>query len=718
MSIEIKLVRFLLLAAMSLGVPMCRAQGAPSHLHYPVAPRQPVVDTYHGVKVADDYQWLEDSAKPETLAWVAQQNQFTRAALDAVAGREWVQERVRSLVMSNSRSYSLLGFKGGVWFAMKSEPPKQQDFLVTLASPDKPQSEKVVIDPNAMAADGSIAIDWAVPSPDGRLVAVSMSRNGSEDGSLHVFDVATSQQVEPEIPRVQYPTAGGSVAWRPDSKSFYYTRFPAPGERAEADLHFYQQIYLHRIGEPAAKDHYILGKRFARIAEIHLESADTGEQVAVVKNGDGGEASVYLQSRGVWKPVALDSDGMKDALFGEDGWLYLLSRKNAPRGKVLRVSLGAPMLARAQTVLAEGEGTIQNMAVAGGRLLVSSVLGGPSDLAVIDLGTRARSAIELPAVSSVDSLVKGERGEVMALVQSYTAPPAWYRITPANTIDKTALAMTSDADYADTEVLRDHAVSKDGTRVPLSIIRRKGTKLDGNNPTILYGYGGYGVSETPYFSTGRRVWLDQGGVYVLANVRGGGEFGEAWHLEGNLTKKQNVFDDFVASAEHLIARGYTSPRKLAIQGGSNGGLLMGAALTQRPDLFSAVHSTVGIYDMLRVELDPNGAFNVTEFGTVKNKAQFDALYAYSPFHHVRDGTSYPAVLMTTGDNDGRVNPAHSRKMVARLQAANPDGSPILLRTSTASGHGIGSSLNEVIDERTDTFCFLFDQLSVEIKAPR
>ena len=719
MSIEIKLVlRFLLVAAAALPVSICRAQSADSHAPYPPAPRQTVVDTYHGVKVTDDYQWLEDSAKPETKAWVAQQNQLSRAALDAVPGREWVQKRVRSLVMSNSKSYNILGLKGSTWFAMKSEPPKQQEFLVTLASPDKPASEKVVIDPNTMAADGSIAIDWAVPSPDGRLVAVSMSKNGSEDGSLHVFNVATGQQVEAEIPRVQYPTAGGSMAWRPDGKSFYYTRFPAPGERAEADLHFYQQIYLHRIGQPAAKDRYILGKDFPRIAEIQLEGARTGEQVAVVKNGDGGEASVYLQSRGLWKPVATDSDGVKDALFGEDGWLYLLPRKSAPRGKVLRVSLRTPVLAKAQTVLAEGDATIQNMAVSSGRLLVSSLLGGPSNLAVIDLKTLARSAIELPPVSSVDRLVKGSQGEVMASIQSYTAPPAWYRITPANMIQKTALAMTSDADYGDTEVLRDHAVSKDGTRVPLNIVRRKGTQLDGSNPTILYAYGGYGVSETPYFSTGRRVWLDQGGVFVLANIRGGGEFGDAWHLAGNLTKKQNVFDDFIASAEHLIAKGYTSPNKLAIQGGSNGGLLMGAALTQRPELFRAVHSAVGIYDMLRVELDPNGAFNVTEFGTVKDKPQFDALYAYSPFHHVSEGTAYPAVLMTTGDNDGRVNPAHSRKMAARLQAANPNGRPILLRASAASGHGMGSSLNEVIDERTDTFCFLFEQLGVEIQAPK
>jgi prolyl oligopeptidase len=263
--------------------------------------------------------------------------------------------------------------------------------------------------------------------------------------------------------------------------------------------------------------------------------------------------------------------------------------------------------------------------------------------------------------------------------------------------------------------VREFATSKDGTKVPLNILRRKGAKLDGSNPTVLYGYGGYGVSETPYFNAARRVWLERGGVLVFANIRGGGEYGEAWHLAGNLTRKQTVFDDFIASAEYLIQRGYTQPGKLAIRGGSNGGLLMGAVLTQRPELFRAVASSVGIYDMLRVELDPNGAFNVTEFGTVKDKAQFEALQAYSPFHHVKDGTDYPAVLMMTGDHDGRVNPAHSRKMIARLQAADPAGKPILLRTSGKAGHGIGTALSETIEQITDEYAFLLHELGVPVE---
>src|SRR5205814_1697822 len=289
---------------------------------------------------------------------------------------------------------------------------------------------------------------------------------------------------------------------------------------------------------------------------------------------------------------------------------------------------------------------------------------------------------------------------------------AWFYLTGNAPPKKTALVDSSPVSFADIEVSREMATSKDGTKVPLNIIRKKGTKLDGNNPTLLYGYGGYGVSMQPGFDFTRRLWFDRSGVWVVANIRGGGEFGEEWHKAGNLTKKQNAFDDFAAAAEYLIKEKYTRSEKLAIQGGSNGGLLMGALITQRPDLFRAVVSSVGIYDMLRVELAPNGAFNVTEFGTVQNPEQFKALYAYSPYHHVVDGTKYPAVLMMTGANDGRVAPYHSRKMTARLIAANKSENPILLRTSSSAGHGIGTALSERIKQVADIYAFLFAQLGM------
>ena len=321
--------------------------------------------------------------------------------------------------------------------------------------------------------------------------------------------------------------------------------------------------------------------------------------------------------------------------------------------------------------------------------------------------------VPIPEIAAIPELVRHKVDELLFESRSYLESPAWYRFNPSsNEVTRTALYRTPGVDFSDVEVVREFATSKDGTKVPVNIVRRKGTKLDGNNPTILYGYGGYSVSLTPAFSPPLRPLLDRGVVYAIANLRGGGEYGEDWHRAGNLTRKQNAFDDFTAVANHLIQRKYTNPAKLAIEGHSNGGLLMGAALTQHPELYRAVVSYAGLCDMLRVELHPNGAFNVMEYGTVKDLDQFRALYAYSPYHHVVDGTEYPAVLFVTGDNDARVDPANSRKMTARLQASGTKR-PVLLRTSSSSGHGIGTALSETIAQQADVFAFLLDQLGIE-----
>jgi prolyl oligopeptidase len=350
-------------------------------------------------------------------------------------------------------------------------------------------------------------------------------------------------------------------------------------------------------------------------------------------------------------------------------------------------------------------------------LFVSDLLGGPSQIRRFGLDGKGETIIPIPKISAVQEMVALEDGSLLFRSQSYTEPEAWFHYAKEKTEPvKTALRDTSPVSFADIQVTREFTTSKDGTKIPLNIIFRKGMKRDGQNPTLLYGYGGYGLSMSPRFDFTRRLWFDRGGIYVVANIRGGGEFGEDWHKAGNLTKKQNVFDDFATAAEYLIKEKYTRPERLAIQGGSNGGLLMGAMITQHPDLMRAVVSQVGIYDMLRVELAPNGAFNVTEFGSVKNPEQFKALYAYSPYHHVVDGTKYPSILMMTGANDGRVAPYHSRKMVARLDEANKSQNPILLRTSSSAGHGIGTALNERIKQLADTYAFLFAQLGMMGKA--
>jgi prolyl oligopeptidase len=345
------------------------------------------------------------------------------------------------------------------------------------------------------------------------------------------------------------------------------------------------------------------------------------------------------------------------------------------------------------------------------RLFVVEGVGGPQRVRSFDLTGQLREIVPVPPVSAVYQVVaRPDTDTVLFQSASFLEPTAWYRWSGAGAPVKTALSPVWPLDFRDAEVVRQWAVSRDGARLPMSIVRRKGTRLDGGNPTLLTGYGGYGISQTPYFDPGLRVWLDRGGVFALANLRGGGEFGEEWHRAGTLARKQNVFDDFIACAEQLVRAGYTKPERLAIEGGSNGGLLMGAALTQRPDLFRAVVSHAGIYDMLRVELSPNGAFNVPEYGTVRDPAQFKALLAYSPYYRVTDGRRYPAVLLLTGANDPRVDPMQSRKLAARLQAA---GAPLVLqRTSAASGHGFGTSLDERIEAEVDVLAFLFDRLGM------
>lgn len=681
-------------------------------------PKKAVTNEYQGVKVQDDYQWLENDADPAVKTWSDAQNQRTRAYLDNLPDRAAIEKQLTEWYAKSSPSYSALVARPGVLFGLKFQPPKQQQMLVTLASADDLKSEKIVIDPNAIDAKGETAIDWFAPSRDGRYVAASISEGGSEDGTLHIYETATGKALPDSIAHVQCPTAGGSAEWDADGSGIYYTRFPRKGERPEADLNFYQQVYFHKLGTPDSEDSYSIGKEFPRIAEIKLEASRDGKYIlATVANGDGGDFAHYLLGPdGTWKQVTQFSDQIKAARLGRDNALYLLSRADAPRGKILRLPLDKPELTNASVIVSTSDAVIQFMEPTADALYVADLLGGPSQIRRFDLDGQHGMVIPIPKISAVTEMESLNDNSLLFRDVSYTEPAAWFHCTDARKApEKTALVNTTPVSFADIEVTREFATSKDGTKVPLNIVHKKDAKLDGNNPTLLYGYGGYSISMSPNFDFTRRLWFDRGGVYVVANIRGGGEFGEEWHKAGNLTKKQNVFDDFAAAVEHLIKEKWTRPEKLAIQGGSNGGLLMGAMIAQHPELMHAVVSSVGIYDMLRVELAPNGAFNVTEFGTVKDPEQFKALYAYSPYHHIVDGAKYPSILMMTGANDGRVAPYHSRKMVARLDEANKSNNPILLRTSSIAGHGIGTALSERIKQQADMYSFLFAQLGITSK---
>jgi prolyl oligopeptidase len=680
-------------------------------------PKKPVTDEYQGVKVEDDYQWLENDADPAVKSWSDAQNQKTRNYIDKLPDRAGIEKQLTDWFAKTSPSYSGLVSRPGILFALKFQPPKQQPMLITLASADDLKSEKMVLDPNTLDPSGKTAIDWFAPSHDGKYVAISISQGGSEDGTLHIYETATGKALPDSIAHVQYPTAGGSAAWNADGTGIFYTRFPRKGEKPDADLNFFQQVYFHKVGTADSEDTYSIGKDFPRIAEIKLEASRDGKFIlATVANGDGGDFSHYLLGPdGNWKQLTQFSDQIKAARLGRDNALYLLSRADAPRGKILRMPLDNPMLASAAEVVPQTDAVIQSFEPTASELYVADLLGGPSQIRHYDLDGKNGTVVPIPKISAVSEMEALEDNSLLFRDVSYTEPPAWFHLKGNATPVKTALINTTPVSFADIEVTREFATSKDGTKIPLNIVRKRGTKQDGNNPALLYGYGGYGISMQPNFDFTRRVWFDRGGVYVVANIRGGGEFGEEWHKAGNLTKKQNVFDDFAAAAEYLVQQKWTRPEKLALLGGSNGGLLMGALITQHPELMRAVVSFVGIYDMLRVELAPNGAFNVTEFGTVKDPEQFKALYAYSPYHHVVDGTRYPSILFMTGANDGRVAPYHSRKMTARLDEANKSSNPILLRTSTSAGHGIGTALSERIKQLADEYSFLFAQLGMHAK---
>lgn len=680
----------------------------------PTTVKKPVIEEYHGTKITDHYRWLENWRDPAVQQWSDAQNRYARQYLDAIPMRRVLYGELERLYNQRSRRYKDLMFRGGHLFGIVEIPQKEQPVLAELSLENA--AARIIVDPTRIDPSGHTAIDFYVPSVDAGRVAVSMSQGGSESGDLHVYDAASGNALSDVIPRVNGGTAGGSVAWNQDGSGFYYTRYPRQGERPLADLDFYQQVWFHKLGVDASRDEYSLGKDFPRIAEIALETSSDGRYVlASMALGDGGQFAHYLlgpEKR--WTQVATLADSISAVAFGNDA-LYLLSRLNAPRGKVLKVPLGKLQLASAQTVIPEGQAAIEQVVPAAQLVYVSEIAGGPTQIQVFDTSGHRQGSVPVEPVSSVREMLRYKGDELLFQNVSYVQPAAWFRFNPSSKqAQKTALAETAPATFSDAEVVRETAISRDGTQVPLTIIQRKGTKLDGNNPTLLYGYGGYNISLKPLFDLNLRPLLDRGVVYALANLRGGGEFGEAWHQAGMLTKKQNVFDDFAACAQHLIDRRYTSPARLTIEGGSNGGLLMGAALTQHPGLFRAVVSHVGIYDMLRVELSPNGAFNVTEFGTVKEADQFRALYGYSPYHHVKDGVQYPAVLFLTGANDPRVDPMHSRKMIARLQATGTS-QPVLLRTSSASGHGIGTARSEQIAQRADVLAFLFAQWGITTK---
>jgi prolyl oligopeptidase len=700
------------------------ARSAAPDAEPPKTEKIPVTDTYHGVSVVDDYRWLEKGDDPKVKAWVAAQNVYTQAYLNKLPQRAGIVDFLKATRQKAQVQYSDLQYAGGRLFALKHDPQKSGASLAVFRSPEDQASERTVVDLNSLAEGKVFQASWYKPSPDGTKVGMALGTGGSEDAALYVFDTATGKQIGDPVPRVQFATAGGDMAWTGDGQGYYYTRYPQGNERPAEDANFYQQVYYHVLGSNAAQDKYVLGKDFPRIGETALETAHDGKRILVtVEDGDGGSYEHFLiAADGKVTQITRFADKIVDVQFGADDSLWLLSHSKSDLGELDHLEAGSVGLADAVRVIPpmsgsiEGTGSVGDMRhfwAADHALYVTVIDGGPEEILKFDLRGKKDGKVPVPEVASVSTLVPLTGDSFLYNVQTYTQPTQWFRYSGTGAPLALPFKTETALNFADIEVHREFATSKDGTRVPMTVLMRKGTRLDGTNPAFLTAYGGYAISITPSFmGSFGRLWFDHGGVFVEANLRGGAEYGESWHTGGKLLNKQNVFDDFAACAEHIIAAKYTSPQHLAIEGGSNGGLLMGAELTQHPQMFRAVLSEVGIYDMLRVELDPNGSFNVTEFGSVKDPAMFKAMYAYSPYHNVKEGTRYPAVLFVTGDNDHRVNPAHSRKMTAELQAATTSGLPVMLRTNANAGHGYSTDKDEALEEKADMYSFLFAQLGM------
>jgi prolyl oligopeptidase len=689
----------------------------------PVAPAVPVTDTYFGVEVVDPYRWMEQAENAELEAWMKAQNAHTRALLDRLPGRKALLDRINALSEAGTLVYQVTR-AGDRYFYMKQAPGDENGKLCVRDGLHG--RERVLLDPAKITAKGPhYAIDYFVPSLDGRYVAYAVSPGGSEESVLHVLESATGKALGESIDRAQF----GAVAWRPDGRSFFYLRLRQLGpDAAPTEKYLKSRIYLHSLGANRNGDGDPVVFGFDASPRVPVDTLEVGYiayspasswALGIVRKFVKNEIAIYaapLDTVGrpdtPWTKVAGEEDEVVNAeVRGED--IYLLSHKDSSRYKVVRTSLSKPDLGRAETVVAAGQAVLTNLGVAEDALYVQELDGGIGRVLRVPFGGGAGDArlLPLPYEGAVSEFVVNPRkpGLLMKLT-SWTKPQLWYSYDPSTgAVADTGLRAPSPVDYSDIESREVKAVSYDGTLVPLSIVSKKGLPLDGRNPTVLMAYGAYGITMDPGFNPVLLAWLERGGIYAVGHVRGGGEYGEDWHTAGKKTTKLNTVFDFIACAEYLIDHRYASSPTLGGEGGSAGGITVGRALTLRPELFAAILDNVGASDALRSEETPNGPPNIPEFGTVRTEEGFRGLYAMSPYVHVRNGTPYPAVLLTTGVNDPRVAPWESAKMTARLQAATSSGKPVLLRVDYDAGHGIGSTKSQANAETADEWSFLLWQ---------
>ncbi|MGB2803558.1 MAG: prolyl oligopeptidase family serine peptidase, partial [Candidatus Zixiibacteriota bacterium] len=669
-----------------------------------------VTEEMFGHKVEDPYRWLENRESEDVKGWVDQQNQYTRSALDNLSNHKKIGERLEKLFsigyIASPKMYK------GRYFHIKREGKQNQPVLYVR---DGLQGrERVLIDPNAMDEEGLVALDWWFPSEDGKLLAYGLSREGTEQSTLYVLDVKTGAQLPDVITRTRYT----ALSWKSDNTGFYYSRLPAAGTVPEGEESYHRHIFYHELGTDPESDPKVFGegREMTEWLSISFSPDDRYLLLSIFMGWD--KTDIYFQELKSspesvrpegFIPVAVGTGAIFNGQIVGDN-LYLHTNYQAGNYRFIRVDLKAPAEENWEELIGEDESVLEYVAVVGDRLVARYMQNASSRLKVFSLSGAYIKDIELPTLGSVYDLHgEWDGSEILFCFNSYFIPPTVYHYDLK--AEKLSLyqEVESDLDTSPYQVEQVWYESKDGTKVSMFLVHQKGIKLDGSNPTMLSGYGGFNSPATPSFHRNRFLWLEHGGVLAIPNLRGGSEYGERWHKDGMLGNKQNVFDDFIAAAEWLIENGYTSPSKLVIRGGSNGGLLVGAVMTQRPDLCKAVICWNPLLDMTRYHHFLIAKLWIYEYGSPEDSVQFQWLYAYSPYHRVVDGTPYPATLLLTADSDTRVDPMHAKKMAARLQTATSSDAPILLRIATKAGHGAGTPLSKSIEEYTDSWTFIFWQ---------
>jgi prolyl oligopeptidase len=655
-------------------------------------------------RIDDPYLWLEDGDSRETREFVARELARTRGTLDALPDRARIRARVGELLAIGTLDTPQVG--GDRVFHTRREGRQNQPVLYVREGIDG--ADTPLVDVNALAADGTIALDWWFPSDEGRLVAFGTSSGGSELSTLHVIDVATATMLADTIER----TRAASVAWLPDATGFYYTRYPRPGDVPAGQEVYHRHVFFHRLGTDPATDPRVFGEGREPEDWPSVSISHDGRWLLIAVSRGWTRVDLYLMDLAAGGRLVTIAEG-GDAIYGGEvfeGTLYLTTNEDASRYRVFAVDPARPERLAWREIVPESDAVLASAQIIDGRLFARYEENAHSLLRVFERDGTPAADVPLPGLGTVSG-VGGDsrRPDAFFSFQSYTVPPTVYHYEMRTGRTREWARVEAPVDLTPYAIAQRWFTSRDGTRVPMFLVHRTDMAADGRNRTLLTGYGGFNISRTPLFQRGLYLWLEEGGVYAEANLRGGSEFGEAWHRAGMLDRKQNVFDDFIAAAEYLVAARITTAERLAIYGGSNGGLLVGAALTQRPDLFRAVVCAVPLLDMLRYHHFQIAKLWIPEYGSPDDPEAYEWLRAYSPYHRVRNGTAYPAVLLVTAERDTRVDPMHARKMAARLQEATASGRPILLRIEPMAGHGVGKPLVKQIEESTDIWSFLLWQ---------